>query len=77
MRIAKVFKNGQSQAVRLPKEFRFTKKQVYVNKIGNAVVLIAEDDAMDAMVKGIDSFTVDFMESRDQGGFEDRDGAFK
>jgi antitoxin VapB len=37
--IAKVFKHGRSQAVRLPKEFRFAGKEVRVTKIGDRVIL--------------------------------------
>ena len=40
MKTAKVFRNGQSQAVRLPKEFRFEDDQVFVKRMGSAVVLI-------------------------------------
>ena len=35
MKTARVFKNGQSQAVRLPKEFRFAGDEVYIKKLGN------------------------------------------
>ena len=37
--IAKVFKNGQSQAVRLPKEFRFDTEEVFISKDGDKVIL--------------------------------------
>ena len=40
MKTAKLFKNGQSQAVRLPKEFRFPGREVQIKKIGQAVVLL-------------------------------------
>jgi antitoxin VapB len=40
MQTAKLFKNGRSQAVRLPKEFRFEGDEVYVRREGNSVVLI-------------------------------------
>ncbi|NLF97609.1 MAG: AbrB/MazE/SpoVT family DNA-binding domain-containing protein, partial [Candidatus Riflebacteria bacterium] len=40
MKTAKIFQNGQSQAVRLPKEFRFKGKEVFVKKIGNAIMLL-------------------------------------
>jgi virulence-associated protein VagC len=40
MRIAKLFKNGKSQAVRLPKEFRFQGKEVSIHREGEAVVLL-------------------------------------
>ncbi len=38
-RSAKLFKNGRSQAVRLPAEFRFDGKEVFVEKAGNRVIL--------------------------------------
>ena len=46
--IAKVFKHGRSQAVRLPKECRFEGKEVRVTKVGNRLILepLAGDDAM-------------------------------
>jgi len=40
MQTAKLFKNGRSQAVRLPKEFRFEGDEVYVRREGNSVVLL-------------------------------------
>ncbi len=40
MKTAKLFQNGQSQAVRLPREFRFEDDRVYVKKSGNVVMLI-------------------------------------
>ena len=39
MQTAKLFKNGRSQAVRLPKEFRFEGEEVYVRRVGRSVVL--------------------------------------
>ena len=40
MKTAKLFRNGQSQAVRLPKEFRFEGEFVYIKRSGNAIVLL-------------------------------------
>ena len=42
MMTAKIFENGRSQAVRLPKEYRFSSNEVAVNKIGNIVMLLAQ-----------------------------------
>jgi hypothetical protein len=42
MQTAKLFNNGRSQAVRLPKELRFSGEDVFVRKIGNMVVLYAQ-----------------------------------
>jgi antitoxin VapB len=39
MATAKLFKTGRSQAVRLPKEFRFAGTEVRVRKFGNGVLL--------------------------------------
>ena len=39
MHKAKIFKNGQSQAVRLPKEFRFTTNEVNIIPLGNSIVI--------------------------------------
>lgn len=66
METAKVFLNGRSQAVRLPKEFRFDTEEVFVTRLGNAVVLIPKKDSWNILFDAIDGFTDDFMESREQ-----------
>ncbi len=66
MQTAKIFKNGRSQAVRLPKEFRFSGDDVFIKKIGNMVVLFPKDDPWAPLVNSLDQFTADFMETRDQ-----------
>jgi antitoxin VapB len=40
MRTARIFSNGNSQAVRLPKEFRLEEDEVIIKKIGDIVVLL-------------------------------------
>ncbi len=40
MKTTKLFQNGQSQAVRLPKEFRFEGSEVYIKKSGNVIILL-------------------------------------
>jgi antitoxin VapB len=66
MKIAKLFKNGQSQAVRLPREFRFEGDFVYVKKSGNAVILIPAQGAWGALVDSLAKFSDDFMTERSQ-----------
>ena len=66
MKTAKLFQNGQSQAVRLPKEFRFDGDFVYVKKSGNAVVLLPAKDIWDSLVHSLDKFSNDFMPERRQ-----------
>lgn len=41
--IAKVFQNGRSQAVRLPKECRVDTDEVYVEKVGNSLVITPKE----------------------------------
>ncbi|THF64189.1 antitoxin [Pseudothauera rhizosphaerae] len=40
METAKLFTNGRSQAVRLPKEYRFEGDEVFIKRVGDAVVLL-------------------------------------
>ena len=68
METAKIFVNGQSQAVRLPKEYRFSGSEVYIKKVGDAVMLFPKERAWETFLNGLNSFTDDFFESgRDQG----------
>ncbi len=66
MQTAKIFMNGRSQAVRLPKEFRMPGDDVFIKRIGNIVILIPKDSPWSSLVKSLDQFTDDFMESREQ-----------
>ena len=61
MTTAKLFANGQSQAVRLPKEYRFDGDEVIIKKIGNAVVLIPKGKEWDTFINGLVGFSDDFM----------------
>ena len=73
MKEAKLFSNGQSQAVRLPKEFRFQGKSVYIKRSGAYVILIPKENPWQAMFEACGKFTSDFMAQRDQGDQEDRE----
>jgi antitoxin VapB len=66
MRTAKLFRNGQSQAVRLPKEFRFEDDYVFIKKSGNAVILIPAKNSWDSLLESLDMFSADFMTERRQ-----------
>jgi len=58
---AKVFENGRSQAVRLPKECRFSSDEILVNKIGDIVILLPKESKWDSFIKAIDMFSDDYM----------------
>jgi antitoxin VapB len=66
MQTAKLFNNGRSQAVRLPKELRFSGEDVFVRKIGNMVVLLPKDDPWSPLMNSLDQFSDDFMRAREQ-----------
>ena len=61
MMTAKVFKNGRSQAIRLPKECRFSLDEVVVNKIGDIVILLPKQNKWDSFMRAVDMFSDDFM----------------
>jgi len=63
---AKLFRNGDSQAVRLPKEFRFEGSEVLIRKLGAGVVLLPVTQTWDTLVASLEKFPDDFMQSRDQ-----------
>lgn len=62
MMTAKVFENGRSQAVRLPKECRFNTDEVAVNRIGDIVLLMPKTNKWTSFMQAIDMFSEDFME---------------
>jgi antitoxin VapB len=65
MDTAKLFKNGQSQAVRLPKQYAFKGTEVFVKQIGGIVMLIPKNsDPWKPFIDSLDKFSTDFMPSR-------------
>jgi antitoxin VapB len=64
METAKIFMNGRSEAVRLPKDFRFGSKEVYIKKIGDLVMLIPKKEVWNTFVASLDEFSSDFMTER-------------
>ncbi len=77
MDTAKLFQNGQSQAVRLPKEFRFRGDQVYVKRVGNAVVLLPYEAPWQTLLESLALFSEDFMQERNQPPTQERESAFE
>lgn len=66
MLTAKVIANGGSQAVRIPKAYRFDGDEVYVNRIGGVVCLMEKGaDRAEIMAQALELFTDDFMQDVD------------
>lgn len=75
MKTAKVFKSGNSQAIRLPKEFQFRGSEVYIKKMGNCAVLIPKDDPWKIVEESVGKFTKDVFEGgREQLPPQEREG---
>jgi antitoxin VapB len=77
MDTAKIFQNGQSQAIRLPKEYRFRGTKVYLKRMGNAVVLIPEYDSWLPLIESLSMFSDDFMAERNQPPTQPREDLFE
>lgn len=73
MDIAKIFINGRSQAVRLPKDYRLEGSEVYVKKIDDVVLLIPKDSTWKVLESGANYFTKDFLSDRNQPKIQKRD----
>ena len=66
MDTAKLFQNGKSQAVRLPKKYRFPGNKVLIKKLGDMVILSPYGDPWEVWIKSLKLFSNDFMETRQQ-----------
>ena len=60
MQTAKVFQNGRSQAIRLPKEFRVETDEVYLKKTPEGFLVIARDP-WEVFFEGVEELSEDFM----------------
>jgi antitoxin VapB len=66
MDTAKIFTSGRSQAVRLPKEYRFEGKEVIVRHFGSGVILLPCDKPWDMLEAALDEFEPGFELVREQ-----------
>jgi antitoxin VapB len=62
MEITEVFEFGEgSQGVRLPKEFVFEGEQVYLKRLGNAIILLPYNNPWEILLESLSKFSDDFM----------------
>ena len=73
MDIAKLFQSGRSQAVRLPKEYRFQGSEVAVKHFGNGVLLLPIEDPWQLLEAGLEAFEPGFVLRREQPEQQMRD----
>jgi antitoxin VapB len=75
MQTAKLFQNGRSQAVRLPKEYNFPGTDVLIQKVGESVILFPKDKVWETFLHGLFGFTDDFLANgREQPEMQEREG---
>lgn len=74
METTKIFETGRSQAVRLPKKFRFNADEVVIQQLGDAVLLVPKESLWQTFLDGLNGFTDDVFENgREQGVQEERE----
>jgi antitoxin VapB len=73
METAKLFMSGNSQAVRLPKSYRFSGSEVVIKRLGRAVVLLPKEDPWDVMFDALGQFSEDLHLEREQPPAQERD----
>ncbi len=74
MRTAKLFQNGNSQAVRLPMEYRFSGTEVKIYRKGRQVILEPLENSWDLLLESLDEFPEDYLEEgRQQPEMQSRD----
>ena len=74
MQLAQLTTSKQKQILTLPEEFYFAENSVYIQKLGNAVLLVPQDKQWEVFLSGLNRFSDDFMENgREQGAEEIRE----
>ncbi|GHV26041.1 antitoxin [Spirochaetia bacterium] len=73
MQTTKVFKSGNSQAIRIPKEYQVEGDELVINKIGNTLILFPKDDPWELFKKSLTEFSDDFFaDGREQPEMQKR-----
>lgn len=75
MDTAKLFMSGNSQAVRLPKNYRFSGDEVVIKRLGNAVVLLPKEDPWRVMFDALEEFPADMHVEREQPPVQERESS--
>jgi antitoxin VapB len=72
---SKVFRSGNSQAIRLPKEYQVKDKELYIKKIGGTIILFPKTNPWEAFERSLTEFSDDFMaDGRNQPPMQEREG---
>lgn len=75
MLISKVFNSGNSQAIRLPKEYQVNEKEMFIQKVGSTIILYPKKNPWQAFERSLSEFSEDFMQKgREQPQEQIREG---
>lgn len=71
----KVFISGNSQAIRLPKEYQVDDKELFIKKVGSTIILFSKKKPWEAFERSLSEFGDDFMAAgRNQPKMQEREG---
>lgn len=73
MNIAQISTDGTHQIVILPEDFQLAGTEVYIKKMGNAIVLIDKDNPWQSLFNSLEQFSDDFMTNRNQPSLDVRE----
>ena len=74
METAKILDCGHSQTISLPQRVRFSSEEVFVQRVGQAVLLFPKEASWQTFMSGINGFSDDFLaDGREPGVFSERD----
>ena len=74
MQTVKVFKSGNSQAVRIPKEYSIEDQELKIQRVGNTLILSTLDDPWSSLRKSLEMFSDDVFENgREQPNDQERE----
>lgn len=76
MEKVKIFKSGNSRAVRLSKKFDIEGDEAYIVRYGDGLILFPEKDNWKSLLASLDKFSDDFMQKREQPKLQDRGEIF-
>ena len=77
MNTARVLIYENSQAVILPEDCQVTGEEVYIKKVGGALVLIPKDSPWQSLFDSLSLFSEDFMDTREQPPIQTREELFE
>lgn len=76
METVKIFKSGNSQAVRIPKKYRLKDSEAYLRYVDGMLIIIPKSNNLETLKESIKMFSSDFMSERDQQSIQEREEIF-